>query len=173
LTQLFVLASNYDLGGVRSPGAARTFRDYFARCRAEYAKLAPDPSQLPVVIKELRAMWRSQPTFTAEQLTAVRVTTTVALGEHDEIIRRDHAEQLARLLPEARFVLLPNVSHFALWQAPAQLAEQVLEFLAAAPSSTTRSEPSAPTRPSAPEPRGARELPVVPDRSAAGAPTHR
>jgi pimeloyl-ACP methyl ester carboxylesterase len=33
-------------------------------------------------------------------------------GEHDEAIKREHTEELARLIPNARFLIMPGVSHF-------------------------------------------------------------
>jgi pimeloyl-ACP methyl ester carboxylesterase len=39
-------------------------------------------------------------------------------GEHDEFIKREHAEYLARRILDAAFGLLPEVSHFAALQQP-------------------------------------------------------
>ena len=35
----------------------------------------------------------------------------VADGEHEQFIRRDHTEMLARLVPGAKLLILPNVAH--------------------------------------------------------------
>ncbi|MEZ4361005.1 MAG: alpha/beta hydrolase [Kofleriaceae bacterium] len=143
--RLFILGTNYDLRGVKSAGGARTFRDYFARCREEYARLAPDPAQLGATLKELRAMWKTQPTYRAAQLAKIRAPTMVALGEHDEIIRAEHAARLAKLLPHGRLLRLPGVSHFALWQAPELVADHVVSFLE---ERAPPDEPALPSRPS-------------------------
>jgi pimeloyl-ACP methyl ester carboxylesterase len=37
----------------------------------------------------------------------------IADGEHDEGIKRDHTEELAKLIPGAKLAILPGVSHFA------------------------------------------------------------
>jgi pimeloyl-ACP methyl ester carboxylesterase len=53
----------------------------------------------------------------------------IAHSEHDEFIKRDHAEHLARSIPRAQLVVLPEVSHFAPLQRPDQFNTAILEFL--------------------------------------------
>jgi pimeloyl-ACP methyl ester carboxylesterase len=50
-------------------------------------------------------------------------------SEHDEFIKREHAEYLARSIPNAEFVLLPGVSHFAPLQRPEQFNGVMLGFI--------------------------------------------
>jgi pimeloyl-ACP methyl ester carboxylesterase len=54
----------------------------------------------------------------------------IVQGEHDEFIEREHAEYLARSIPNADFVVLNGVSHFAPLQRPRQFDAAVLEFVA-------------------------------------------
>ena len=75
-------------------------------------------------------MWRLEPTFTTKVLASVRAPTTISDGEHDEIIKRDHTEQMARAIPGARLVILPDVSHFGMLQSPAEFNHALTEFLA-------------------------------------------
>jgi pimeloyl-ACP methyl ester carboxylesterase len=42
----------------------------------------------------------------------------IVQGEHDEFIKREHAEYLARTIPGAELNILPGVSHFAPLQRP-------------------------------------------------------
>jgi pimeloyl-ACP methyl ester carboxylesterase len=49
-------------------------------------------------------------------------------GEHDEFIKRDHAEYLARSIPNAELVILNGVSHFAPLQRPEQFNTVMLAF---------------------------------------------
>jgi pimeloyl-ACP methyl ester carboxylesterase len=74
-------------------------------------------------------MWRREPNFTMQNLAAVTATTTISDGEYDEIIKRDHAELMARAIPGARLVILPEVSHFAILQSPAKFNQSLTEFL--------------------------------------------
>jgi len=50
-------------------------------------------------------------------------------GEHDEFIKLEHAEYLARSIPGAEFILLPCVSHFAPLQRPEKFNSVMMAFL--------------------------------------------
>jgi pimeloyl-ACP methyl ester carboxylesterase len=50
-------------------------------------------------------------------------------SEHDEFIKLEHAEYLARNIPGAELILLPGVSHFAPLQRPEQFNGVMRAFL--------------------------------------------
>jgi pimeloyl-ACP methyl ester carboxylesterase len=54
---------------------------------------------------------------------------TIVHSEQDEFIKREHAEYLARSIPNAEFVHLPRVSHFAPLQRPELFNSAILVFL--------------------------------------------
>jgi pimeloyl-ACP methyl ester carboxylesterase len=130
VTKLVAYATNYNLAGMKSGGGA-AFSAYFARCAADYAKLSPTPKDYKGLQEVLRPMWRTQPNYTSAQIAGIKAPTLVLDGEHDEIIRQDHVRQLAKLIPNAKLVLIPEASHFALFQQPAAFNAAVLEFLGA------------------------------------------
>jgi pimeloyl-ACP methyl ester carboxylesterase len=154
LTRLFVLGTNYALDGVKAGGPkGHTFPEYFARCRREYARLAPDPKQLGPFLQELRAMWTSQPAYTDAQIKKIQTPVLVAIGDHDEAIRLDHVQKLARLLPHGKLVVLPGVSHFAMWQDPAAFTAQLTAFLDQKQKQKPQSKPTKPAKPKPPLPK--------------------
>jgi pimeloyl-ACP methyl ester carboxylesterase len=57
------------------------------------------------------------------------VPVAIVHSEHDEFIKREHAEYLARSIPNAELVYLYGVSHFAPLQRPEQFNSVVLAFL--------------------------------------------
>ena len=60
-------------------------------------------------------------------------------GDHDEIILIEQIEEMARLIPHGKLVILSDTSHFALWQDPAAFNKAILDFLAEpAPASAAR-----------------------------------
>jgi len=57
------------------------------------------------------------------------VPVTIVQSEFDEFIKREHAKYLARSIPNAEFVYLTEVSHFAPLQRPEQFNSALLTFL--------------------------------------------
>ena len=117
-----------EAGGSKSP----VFASYAARCAIEYRHLSPHPERWAQLTSGLGAMWRSQPNFSAQQLGAIKSPTVISDGEYDEIIKREHTEQIARQIPNAKLMIQPSVSHFAMLQNPPQFNRAVAEFLTAA-----------------------------------------
>ena len=66
-----------------------------------------------------------------EKLARVRVPALVVHGSRDRISPRGWAEEVARLLPGGRLVVLPHAAHAANYSAPAELARAIRPFLAA------------------------------------------
>jgi pimeloyl-ACP methyl ester carboxylesterase len=79
-------------------------------------------------------MMKTQPNYSARDLAEIRVPVTIAQSEHDEFIKREHAEYLARSIPRADFVVLPGVTHFAPLQRPEQFNNVMLAFLRSVPA---------------------------------------
>jgi pimeloyl-ACP methyl ester carboxylesterase len=128
--KLFAFGANYNVSGMRAGGGPHaTFASYFDRCAADYRRLSPTPKGYEAFVDALRRMWVSQPDFKPEQLARIQAATVIADGEHDEIIRREHVGKLAELIPGARLLLIPESSHFALWQRPEAFNAALLEFL--------------------------------------------
>jgi pimeloyl-ACP methyl ester carboxylesterase len=74
-------------------------------------------------------MQRTQPNYSADDLRKIRVPVAIVHSEHDEFIKREHAEYLPRSIPNAEFIYLPGVSHFAPLQRPEQFNAAMLGFL--------------------------------------------
>jgi pimeloyl-ACP methyl ester carboxylesterase len=74
-------------------------------------------------------MQRTQPNYSAQDLAQIRVPVAIVHSEHDEFIKREHAEYLARSIPHAEFIFLPGVSHFAPLQRPIKFNTALLSFL--------------------------------------------
>jgi len=51
-------------------------------------------------------------------LRAIRVHTTISDGQFDEGIKPEHLRYLVATIPDARLVVLPKLSHFAMLQDP-------------------------------------------------------
>jgi pimeloyl-ACP methyl ester carboxylesterase len=74
-------------------------------------------------------MMQTQPNYSAHDLAKIGVRVTIVQSEHDEFIKREHAEYLARSIPNAELVVLSGVSHFAPLQRPEQFNAAMLAFV--------------------------------------------
>ena len=106
------------------------FAAYSSRCKAEYRTLSPEPDKWPELIAGLRATWHSELNITKGKLGTLKCPTTMCVGQYDEIIKWERAQDMAQAIPAGRFVLLPDVSHFAMLQNPEQFNGALAEFLA-------------------------------------------
>ena len=74
-------------------------------------------------------MQRTQPNSSAQELAEIHVPVAIVHSEHDEFIKREHAEYLARSIPGAELIVLPGVSHFAPLQRPKQFNDSMVALL--------------------------------------------
>ncbi len=130
--KLFVFGANYDAkGSKKRSGSSKTFAAYSAKCRADYRKLSKTPNQYAQVVTWLLPIWKSPMGFSKDQLKGITAPTLIADGEHDEIIKLEHIEEMSRLIPNARLHVFEDTSHFALWQDPTSFNDVLVAFLTA------------------------------------------
>jgi pimeloyl-ACP methyl ester carboxylesterase len=127
LKHLFAFGANTDTSGAIEGGdKSPVIVAYLNRVGEEYKRLSKTPGQYDAFIAQIAPMWESEPQYTAAQLGTIRVPTTIADGQYDEIIKQSHDRYMASTIPGARLVILPNVSHFAMLQNPALFNSAVL-----------------------------------------------
>jgi pimeloyl-ACP methyl ester carboxylesterase len=130
ISGVFFFACNMDPGGTKEIEWPNPIIDRcLSRHREDYARLSPTPDQFEAFFAAVGLMMKTEPNYSAQQLTEIRVPVSVVLSEHDEFIKREHAEYLARTIPGAKLILLSAVSHFAPLQRPAQFNTVVRAFL--------------------------------------------
>ena len=128
--KVFAFAANTVTSGVvdgveKNP----TFAAYIARAGREYAAHSATPKQYDAFVDQIGKMWAEQPNWTDAQLKAIDTPVLVVDGDHDEAIKREHTEYLARSIPGAQLIILPDLSHFAMLQNPAAFNAALLGFL--------------------------------------------
>jgi pimeloyl-ACP methyl ester carboxylesterase len=129
LTKLFAFGANSDTSGTKDVDKDPLFNDYLGRCEKEYQKLSPAPGEYKAFLEQMQPMWDREPHFSDEQLRSIKVSTWIVDGDRDELIKREDTDRMARLIPGAGELILPNVSHFAHLQDPKQFNEALLHFL--------------------------------------------
>jgi pimeloyl-ACP methyl ester carboxylesterase len=128
--KLFAFGANYNAAGLISnyenqPVFSRGIKQQSAISRS----LAASPEAFDIALKQRLEMWNKEPNLTADQLGHIAIPTIVADGDHEESIKPEHTTGLARMIPGAKLLWLPNVSHMGLWQDPQTFNKALLRFL--------------------------------------------
>jgi len=129
VSKLFAFAANSDPSGVADIDKSPVFEAFIARAQTEYAALSPTPTQYKDFLAQITRMWETQPNWTAADLQKIQVATWIVDADHDEAIKRENTEFMAANIPGSGLLLMPEVSHFAFIQDPAQFNADVLHFL--------------------------------------------
>ena len=127
---VFFFACNMDPSGVKPFESSPTLERCFTRHTKDYAELSATPENFSDFVEDVGLMQRTQPNYSTDDLAKIRVPVAIVHSEHDEFIRREHAEYLARSIPSAEFVALHDVSHFAPLQRPERFNSAMLVFIA-------------------------------------------
>ncbi|CAN7522600.1 alpha/beta hydrolase [Rhizobium rhizogenes] len=122
-------ACNMDPSGTKEFVPTPIIDRCFSRHVKDYAALSATPDQFDTFVEAVSLMQRTQPNYSVADLAEIDVPVTIVHSEHDEFIKREHADHLARSIPGAELILLPGVSHFAPLQRPAQFNGAILAFL--------------------------------------------
>ena len=95
----------------------------------DYAALSATPGDFEAFSAAVGVMQRTQPEYSAADLARIHVPVALVLGEHDEFIKPEHMEYLARTLPSATLTVIPGLSHFAPLQRPEAFNSVMLDFV--------------------------------------------
>jgi pimeloyl-ACP methyl ester carboxylesterase len=125
---VFFFACNMDPSGVKPFEATPALNRCFARHTKDYESLSATPGNFKKFVAAVTEMQQTQPNFSEQDLASIRVPVAIVQSEHDEFIKREHAEYLARTIPNAEFVFLNGVSHFAPLQRPELFNAAMLAF---------------------------------------------
>jgi pimeloyl-ACP methyl ester carboxylesterase len=111
---VFFFACNMDPSGVKRTTEPNPILDRcLGRHAKDYARLSATPDQFKAFAEAVNLMMKTQPDYSARDLAQISVPVAIVHSEHDEFIKREHAEYLARSIPNAELVNLHGVSHFA------------------------------------------------------------
>ncbi|WP_109477314.1 alpha/beta hydrolase [Paraburkholderia sp. C35] len=116
---VFFFACNMNPDGAKPFEPTPVIDRCFNRHRADYQALSATPGEFDAFVAAVSEMQRTQPDYSTDDLAHIAVRVVIAIGEHDEFIKREHAVYLAETIPGAELIILPNVSHFAPLQRPA------------------------------------------------------
>lgn len=126
---VFFFACNMDPSGTKE----FEFTPIIGRCInrhiADYKELSSTPDNFDEFSEAVGLMQKTQPNYSVQDLAKVSVPVVIVQSEHDEFIKREHAEYLVQHIPNAEMIELMGVSHFAPLQRPDQFNSAMLAFL--------------------------------------------
>jgi pimeloyl-ACP methyl ester carboxylesterase len=136
--RVFAFGANMDLHGFNPTGAiAPILAEVGPALAANYARLSETPGDYAKLSADVLAMQLREPNYTPAQLAAIRgPAVAIVDGAHEEFILRQHTEYLARTIPGAKLIILPDASHFAPLQTPGAFNAAMIGFLAGLPGAT-------------------------------------
>jgi pimeloyl-ACP methyl ester carboxylesterase len=130
LVRLFAFGANFNPSGVKSTVETdAVFGAYVENAAADYSRLSKTPKQFEAFVAQMSEMWAKQPNFTPEQMKSIQIPVAVAEGEYSEAIKLEHTKQMAAFIPGSTLIILPNLSHFAMWQDAEAFNAAVLKYL--------------------------------------------
>jgi pimeloyl-ACP methyl ester carboxylesterase len=118
-----------DPSGVREIVPSPNLDRCFGRHAKDYAGLSATPDQFDAFVDAASLMMKTQPNYSARDMADIQTLVAIVQGEHEEFIKPEHAEYLARSIPRSELILLPGVSHFAPLQRPEQFNSVLRMFL--------------------------------------------
>ncbi len=126
---VFFFGCNMDPSGTKEIQPSPILGRCWSRHNKDYAELSATPDQFEAFAEAVGQMMRTQPNYSARDLAEIHVPVAIVQSEHDEFIKPEHAEYLARSIPGAELIILPGVSHFAPLQRPEQFNSVMKAFL--------------------------------------------
>jgi pimeloyl-ACP methyl ester carboxylesterase len=126
---VFFFGCNMDPGGTKEFVPTPVIDRCFSRHAKDYAQLSATPDDFNAFVGAVSEMMKTQPDYSAHDLARIRVPVAIVQSEHDEFIKPEHADYLARSIPGAELILLRGVSHFAPLQRPEQFNRAIHTFL--------------------------------------------
>lgn len=130
--RVFFFGCNMDPSGTKPFEFTPIVKRCLARHAKDYARLSATPGDFDAFADAVGEMMKTEPNYSADQLAGIRVPVAIVQSEHDEFIKPEHAEYLARTIPGAALVRLHGVSHFAPLQRPDPFNLAMLAFLGGA-----------------------------------------
>ena len=112
----------------------RVSDEAFAAAAAEFIRIYRDPRARVAFLSTLRHIVTERPEPFFRSLRRIRQPTLVVFGDQDRLVPPRLGVRLAEHLPDARFVVLPDVGHVPQFEATADTLAILTRFLADVPT---------------------------------------
>ncbi|HWB93023.1 MAG TPA: alpha/beta hydrolase [Puia sp.] len=101
---------------------------YIERARATYRRLSPTPNRFDELLKTLNQD-STEPELRSADLARIKAPTIIADGQYEQFITHKETATLAHLIPGAKLIIIPNVSHDGPLQDPNHFHKAVISLL--------------------------------------------
>ena len=129
LEAMVVIGANYHHDGLW-PAAVEAMEGMGPAMSGAYAAVSPDGAEhWPVVAEKSLTMFRTQPTWTPDDLRVIQTPTLVVAGD-DDLTPLSHSCSLYEALPNGQLAIVPGASHAVGWEKPELLGQLITTFLA-------------------------------------------
>jgi pimeloyl-ACP methyl ester carboxylesterase len=130
ISKLFTFGANYNTSGYKTEVSDTSLSlRYMAQAEADYRRLSPTPDGFGTLRNALGKLYSNEPNLDPEDIKTIKAPTVIAFGQYEQFIKREHFEMLAKLIPNARLVMLPNVSHGGPLQDPTGFHLALMDLL--------------------------------------------
>ncbi len=130
LHRLFAHGANITVDGIAPDAFSNPVSTaWIDLMEADYVRLSATPDQFDTLVGRFSEMAATQPDWSDADVGTITTPVTIALGDHDEVITRAHADHMVEVIPGSKLVILPGTSHFSMVQAPAEYNAALREFL--------------------------------------------
>lgn len=130
INKLFTFGTNYSHSGEKSdPPDTAMGRKYMRQVTESYRRLSPTPDSFPALRRALFKMYNAEPELDTARLKLISAPTVIACGQYDQFYTQEHFSKLASLIPRAKLLVLPNISHGGPLQDPVAFHKAVSDFL--------------------------------------------
>ena len=130
VNKLFIFGANFNLTGYKSEPADPAMSSHFmALVKLNYREHSPTPDNFGGFMEALGKMYSTEPDLKPTEIETIKAPTVVAFGEYEQFIKREHFQKLSQLIPGAKLVMIPNVSHGGPLQDPIHFHQAVMMLL--------------------------------------------
>ena len=130
INKLLAYGANFNNSGLKpGPFDSVSGSKYFAMVSKRYQDISPTPNDFQKMTKALGKMYDKEPDIKPEELKTIKAPTLIVDGEYEQFITTEHTRKLASLIPGAKLVIMPNVSHGGPVQDPQHFHEVVMQLL--------------------------------------------
>jgi pimeloyl-ACP methyl ester carboxylesterase len=130
IDKLFTYGANFDHSGdSKEPMDPVMSSKFMAKAKADYQRLSPTPDDFTNFRSAIGKMYGLEPNLKPADISTIKAPTIIARGQYEQFIKPEHFEALTNLIPGAKLVVIPNVSHGGPLQDPYSFHQAVINLL--------------------------------------------